>query len=325
MTKREYYRRLWAIFRAYRKRETVLPYLPIRLWIEPTSFCNLRCVMCPNKDLDRRDKGYMPLELFRKIVDEAAGFVHEANLIHRGESLLHPDFFEMVRAASSAGIVTKLHTNATLLDEDKSRRLIEAGLHQLTFSFDGYDKATYESIRVNGTFEKTIENIRGFHRMRKELGAKRPHTILELINFPDLYRNVGRQEKRAFLEQFKEFPPDKVRIKDLHNWAGEIGGPGKGKKYAPCTFLWASLIIFWDGRVLPCTQDFPGDLAVGNVAEDSLASIWNNGRMVELRKKAASGNLSGLKPCSACDRPWRDTFLGVPREYIWKLLLRRMP
>jgi Iron-sulfur cluster-binding domain len=77
--------------------------------------------------------------------------------------------------------------------------------------------------------------------------------------------------------------------------------------------------------VLPCTQDFPGDLAVGNVAETSLASIWNNGRMVELRKKAASGDISGLKPCSACDRPWRDTFLGVPREYIWKLLLRRMP
>ncbi len=103
MTKREYYRRLWAIFRSYRKRETVLPYLPIRLWIEPTSFCNLKCVMCPNKDLDRRDKGYMPLELFRKIVDEAAGFIHEANLIHRGESLLHPDFFEMVRYAGRGG------------------------------------------------------------------------------------------------------------------------------------------------------------------------------------------------------------------------------
>src|SRR4030042_6815082 len=115
MTKREYYRRLWAIFRAYRKRETVLPYLPIRLWIEPTSFCNLKCVMCPNKDLDKKDKGYMTFGLFRKIVDEAKDFIHEANLTHRGESLLHPEFIEMVRYASDAGIGPRLHTTGPLL------------------------------------------------------------------------------------------------------------------------------------------------------------------------------------------------------------------
>ena len=96
----------------------------------------------------------------------------------------------------------------------------------------------------------------------------------------------------------------------MHNWAGEIGGPGKGRKYSPCTFLWASLIVFWDGTVLPCTQDFFGDLAVGNVKDATLADIWNGERMVELRKKAAAGDIADLKPCSACDRPWRDTFLG---------------
>jgi len=102
-------------------------------------------------------------------------------------------------------------------------------------------------------------------------------------------------------------------------------GGAKGRKYSPCTFLWASLIIFWDGAVLPCTQDFFGDLAVGNARDSTLAAIWNNERMVELREKAAKGHIGNLKPCSVCDRPWRDTFLGVPREYIWKLLLKKMP
>jgi len=46
---------------------------------------------------------------------------------------------------------------------------------------------------------------------------------------------------------------------------------------------------------------------------------------VELREKAAQGDIGDLKPRSGCDRPWRDTFLGVPREYIWKLLLKKMP
>ncbi len=325
MTKLEYYRRLWEIFRNYKKKTTVLPYLPIRLWIEPTSFCNLKCVMCPNKDLDRKDKGYMTFELFRKIVDEARDFVHETNLIHRGESLLHPEFFEMVRYAAGAGIVTKLHTNGTLLDETKARSLLGSGLDQLTFSFDGYDKATYESIRVNALYERTIGNILGFLRLKKELGAKKPYTILELIDFPDVTKDVGRAEKKKFLAQFDGLPLDRVRVKEMHNWAGEIGGGAKGRKYSPCTFLWASLIIFWDGAVLPCTQDFFGDLAVGNVKDSTLAGIWNNERMVELREKAVKGDIGNLKPCSGCDRPWRDTFLGVPREYVWKLLLKKMP
>jgi hypothetical protein len=47
--------------------------------------------------------------------------------------------------------------------------------------------------------------------------------------------------------------------------------------------------------------------------------------MVELREKAAQGDIGDIKPCSGCDRPWRDTFLGIPREYIWKLLLKKMP
>ena len=71
----------------------------------------------------------------------------------------------------------------------------------------------------------------------------------------------------------------------MHNWAGEINGPGKGKKYSPCTFLWQALIIFWDGAVLPCTQDFFGYYILGNVKDSSLAEIWNNDKMIRLRKK----------------------------------------
>lgn len=326
MTRTEYYKRLGQILLNYKRRKTVLPYLPLRLWIEPTSHCNLKCVMCPNKDLDRKDKGYMSLDLFRKIVDEAKHFINEANLIHRGESLIHPDIFEMIRYASDAGIVTKLHTNATLLDEEKARGILDSGLHQLTFSFDGYDKETYESIRVNGCFEKTVANILGFLRLKEKLGATKPVTILELIDFPDMTKNVGRKDRDAFLDKFRGRALDHIRVKEIHNWAGEIqAGSKKGKSYAPCTFLWASLIIFWDGAVLPCTQDFFGDLAVGNVRDLSLAEIWNNPRMVEMRKKAVTKDIADIKTCSACDRPWRDKFLGVPREYILRLLLRKMP
>jgi len=325
MNKIRYYQRLIHLFLSYKRKETVLPYFPVRLWIEPTSFCNLQCVMCPNKKLKKEEKGYMDFALFKKIIDEASKFVFDIHLLHRGESLLHPDFFKMAKYAHEANLVTKFHTNGTLLDEEKSYKLIESGIDQFSVSFDGYDKATYESIRVNANFEKTVENLVRFLQIKKKRNAKRPLTILELINFPNLYKGIDRFRKKEFLNNFKGLPLDKIEVKEMHNWAGEFGETQKSKKYSRCTFLWQALIIFWDGSVLPCTQDFHGYYLLGNVKETSLARIWNNEKMVNLRKKILQGDVRDLKTCARCDRLWRKQIFGIPREYLWKFLLKKMP
>jgi radical SAM protein with 4Fe4S-binding SPASM domain len=313
------------VFSNYARRKTVLPYLPVRLWVEATSICNLRCVMCPNKDLKKEEKGFMEPALFRKIIDEAREFVFDVNLIHRGEGLLHPDFIPLAEYAHRSGIRTKFHTNATLLDEEKSRRLIASGLDQVSFSFDGYDKKTYESIRVNADFGRTLHNIVRFLEIKKELRSRRPYAIFELINFPDLYQDPGRRKRREFLKNFRGLPLDRLEIKELHNWAGEIGRAQPRKKYVPCTFLWQALVIFWDGSVLPCTQDFHGYSILGNVREETLARVWNGEKMVRLREKVLRRDIADLETCSQCDRLWRDQWLGVPKEYLWKYLFRRMP
>ena len=325
MTRLRYYQRLWQVFLSYKRKKVRLSYLPVRLWVETTSICNLRCVMCPNKNLHKEEKGFMDFALFRKIIDEAREFVSDINLIHRGEGLLHPEFPRMTEYAHEAGITTKFHTNATLLDGPRSRALIEAGLDQISFSFDGYDKKTYESIRVNADFEKTIRNIVGFLEIKRELGRKKPHAILELIDFPEIYGAIDNRQKRDFLNRFKGLPLNHIEIKDMHNWAGEIGKGRKKRRYVPCTFLWQALVIFWDGSVLPCTQDFHGYLTLGNVRQESFAEIWNNEKMVRLRTKILERNIADLETCSKCDRLWREQVWGIPREYLWKFLWRRMP
>jgi radical SAM protein with 4Fe4S-binding SPASM domain len=325
MSRKDYYRRLLQVYLGYRRKKTRLPYLPVRLWVETTSVCNLRCVMCPNKDLTKEEKGFMDFPLFRRIIDEASRYVFDVNLIHRGEGLLHPEFPRMVRYSHEAGVNTKFHTNATLLDEPRSRALIAAGLDQISFSFDGYDRQIYESIRVNADFERTLANVVRFLEIKRELRSKKPYAILELINFPDAYKAAGPGGKRAFLDRFRGLPLDRVEIKEMHNWAGEIPAKAARKKYAPCTFLWQALIIFWDGSVLPCTQDFHGYYKLGSVREATLEGIWNGERMVRLREKILRGDIADLETCSQCDRLWRDQILGVPKEYLLRFLLKRMP
>ncbi len=324
MRKKRYYSRLIRIYSSYKRKKIRLNYLPVRLWIEPTSVCNLRCIMCPNKDLEKSQKGFMEFDLFRKIIDEARSFVFDVHLLHRGESLLHPEFFKMVRVAHEAGLVTRFHTNGTLLDEEKSFQLIESGLDQFAFSFDGFDQETYERIRVNADFEKTIGNIIRFLEIKKRLGVRKPSTIIELIQFPGLLADGGRAKLKEFKGRFRGLPLDKLVIKELHNWAGDFGSAGQGTVYSPCTFLWHALIILWEGSVLPCTQDFFGHYALGSLKESSIAEIWNNKKMMALRRKVVSGDIADLETCSRCDRLWRKRVLGIPREYLGRFLLKKM-
>jgi radical SAM protein with 4Fe4S-binding SPASM domain len=320
-----YWHRLLRLYFHYRKKSKTLPYRPIRLWVELTSSCNYRCIMCPNKELEKKDKGFMDFDLFRKIIDEARDFVFDVNLAHRGESLLHPQFIKALAYAKKEGLYTRLHTNGSLLTEDLSRRIVQSGLDRLSFSFDGYEKDTYEKIRKGGDFENTVARIIRFLEIKKEARSKKPVTAIEVISFDDPDKQVSPEAKRDFKKKFQGLPLDSFVIKEMHNWAGQIDKKSGGKNYTVCPFPWNALVIFWDGSVLPCTQDFFGKYIAGSVKESSLLEIWNGESMRILRERLAQKEISTLDTCSACDRPWRERFLGIPKEYLWKFLTKKMP
>lgn len=322
MTSIRYVARLLRLYFHYSRRSSKLPYAPVRLWIELTSLCNYRCIICPNKDMDKEDHGYMDFALYKKIISEAADFAFEVNLAHRGESLLFPQIGEAILYAKSKGLFTRLHTNGSLLSEEMSRKILDSGLDRLSFSFDGFDKDTYERTRVGGHFESTLQNIIRFLEIKKDNKSKTPNTSIEVINFTS---GTDQPTKKEFKAKFINLPLDSFVVKDLHNWAGETAKEHTSQHYSVCTFPWNALVIFWDGHVLPCSQDFFGSYVLGNVKESPLKDIWNNTRMKQLRKKLSKKDIADLKACSQCDRPWRKSFLGVPKEFLWKFIAKKMP
>lgn len=305
------------IYKAYRRRQFYCNFFPSRLWIEPTSLCNLRCIMCLNKELNRRQHGYMDLDLYKKIIDECSGKIYDIYLHHRGESLLNPDLFEMIKYAKENRIYTRLHTNGTLLNKEMAEEVIESGLDFLSFSFDGYDKETYESIRIGGRFEMVLGNIINFLRLKRYLHSKKPYTVLTVIEFPDKKGEL-KLHKEEFMKRFRGLPLDSIRIRAPHNWAGGYKNRYNThrilKSFIPCTFLWYSLTILWDGTILPCPQDFFGRLRLGNIKDGSLQEFWNGKIEMELRKKMWEKSYKELEPCNNCDRLWRSNILGIPLE-----------
>ena len=316
---------LARIFWDYQRRKIICSCLPTRLWIESTDMCNLRCIMCLNKSVPMEKKGFMELGLYKKIIDEVSGYAHDICLSHRGEPLMHPEIFEMIEYAKKRGLYVRLHTNATLLTEEKSRKLLDTGLDLISFSFDGYDKETYEKIRVNANFDITLDNIENFLKLKREMKNKSPYTILEVIEFPDV-----KEENKENLKKLKmrlcSMHLDEFITKKLHNWAGDYSLRSRSKEknsgnYLPCTFPWYASVILWDGTVVPCPQDFFGRYQIGNISDNMLSELWNNDKMVSLRKKMINRDIRDLRACVECDRLHRKAIFGVPAQYLIPFLI----
>lgn len=301
---------------AYRMRRTKLNYLPVRLWIDPVSTCNFKCIMCPNPAL--KETGKMSFDLYRAVIDESVGSVFDVSLYMAGEPLLNKQLEEMIVYAEERGIRTWVSTNASALTRDRARSLIQAGLSRLLFSVDGYTKEEYERIRIGGRFEKTMENVLGF--LEERGNRSKPYTTVQVIELGD--GKATDLQKQAFLDQFRRRRPDRIKIIQPHNFGGKFQGIGEqtGRHYQPCSFLWYSMNVMPDGRVTTCCLDLAGELTLAKFPDRSLKEIWNGPEMIEMRHRMIHRQYGAYSLCSDCDILWKPTRLGLPlghiREYV---------
>lgn len=308
---------------AYRRKNEVCNYPPTRVWVEPTDYCTLQCRFCGNRLLRDEERGFMDFELFRQLADEVSGRVQQLNLFHRGEPLLHPQICDMIGYASSRGLRTRIHTNGIMLSEGLSREIVTAGLTVISFSFDGYDREMYEANRPGADFDHVLGNIVRFLELKRTTGSREPFVVIELMEITDLPLNEIRKRRRQFLSMFEALPLDKFVIRRPHNWAGLIKTDlntmcGQGR--IPCPLLWHALVVFWDGRVMPCPQDFFGVLQIGDACKESLFECWNGYRIRQLRREMSRPDRIERHPCVDCDRLSRLTFAGIPVDYLGRFL-----
>jgi radical SAM protein with 4Fe4S-binding SPASM domain len=315
-------KRLLAIGSAWRSRRTTLSYFPSRLWVEATSHCNLRCPLCPNRDLAPEQKGFLSFDLFKKVADQAAGKVRDLYLFHRGEPLLHPQLPEMIAYARERGIPARLHTNATLLTPSVAARLLASGPALVSFSFDGADEETYNRRRPPASFTETLSRIEQFLILKTKIKPHKLTTVLQImvpteggLKGPAL-RDLGARLKALGL--------DRVTVRRPHNWGGLIPTGASSdrplRKAGCCTFPWYALVVYWDGTVGPCPQDFQGQMVLGRADAQPLSAIWNGPELIHLRERLARKDFRELTVCSRCDRPRRRQMAGVPLEYAWRFL-----
>lgn len=286
---------------------------------ETTNICNLRCIMCPYPEMTRRT-GVMALDLFQKVVDEIKPYARYIGLHNFGEPLLNPALPRFIDYAAGAGLRTWLSTNATLLTEAKSLELLDSRLDVIIFSLDGATKATYEKVRRQGQFEETKTNVERFLELKKKRNARRPLTIVQIIDMMNTEPEVA-----GFKEEWRG-KADQVLVKAFATWSDQVGGikelakggqrpqPHAGKR-PPCLYLWRSLVVQWDGTIVLCCNDFDNKIVGGDANRQSLREVWNSPLMRDLRARHLRGDF-GTPICRDC-REW----IGEPLRRFFPLAL----
>jgi len=322
MNKIKHIKNLTQILWNYKKNKVTLNALPTRLWIESTNVCNLKCIMCPNKDFPQSSKGFMDFSLFKKIIDEVKDYVHDIYLHHRGEPMLHPKLADMIIYAKTNGINVRFHTNGTMLTQKIAEAILHAEPDLVSFSIDGFSKEPYNQIRINGDFDKTISNITEFLILKQKQSKIKPYVIIEEIEFPQ-YKNYYKEEvKKEFSKKFKSLGLDELIFKKLYNWAGDFKTTENNPAidiHSKCTFPWYASVILWNGTISACPQDYMGRINLGDINKKTLKEIWNDLPYRTFRENILN-SINNLSPCNQCDRLWRKQVAGIPLQYLFSFL-----
>lgn len=283
----------------------LLPF-PQNVHVEVANICNLHCVMCPI-DQQTREKGFMNLETFEKIVRQCRGefSMEKMALMGLGEPFLNPKLIAMSRYAKEQGIRHIFtSTNATIINEKMSEEIVlKSGFDLISFSFDGARKETYESIRVGASFDKVLGNILNFIQIRKKYRKKRP-----IINMQLLVMQETQHEVKDFVRFWNEKldSHDIIFIRDVDTFGGQVADHRLSRQLPeieriPCIQLWRDFAISWEGLVAVCCKDVFYKLSVGNINENTIAEIWKNEKWETIRKLHNAGRWDEIHLCKNCN------------------------
>lgn len=270
--------------------------LPLELVIETTNKCNLNCIMCTRKNM-KRPIGFMEMSLYQKIIDEISSYMELVYLHGLGEPLFHPQIFEMIAYAKNKGLNIGLSTNATLLTKEKTQKLILSGLDYLIIALDATKAETYAKVRGGKNFDQVVKNVRGYLELKKQ-AKKSPFTVLQFVKLKE-----NMTEDKKFRQIWQNSGADVIRVKPVIDLLRSEKNGKKSRR--PCFYLWRQLnMISWDGKIVtPCCMDTDGEYPLGDVSKDSIAGIWNNPKMIALRKAQLSGAWKKLPLCRDCTYP----------------------
>lgn len=161
----------------------LLPRLPDirKLYIEPTTGCNLHCRTCIRNVWEDTVEP-MNQSTFRQLLESLDQLPDLTRVVFTGfgEPLTHPHILEMIQAVRKRNLAVTLASNGLLLDAEMARELVRLGVDRMVVSMDGVKPETYASVR-GGMLYQVLNNLRVLNEVKSQLGSLTPALGIEFV------------------------------------------------------------------------------------------------------------------------------------------------
>jgi MoaA/NifB/PqqE/SkfB family radical SAM enzyme len=148
-------------------------------------YCNLKCKMCGYREPIANEEGLTKEDVF-SLLKEARELGLESIAFSGGEVLMRKDIFEIISYARDLNISKiAVITNGTMLNEENAKRLVEAGMTNVSISLEG-TKHINDFIRGEGTYNKTVEAIKIFKKYEEKLIIS-VNIVISKYNYRNLF------------------------------------------------------------------------------------------------------------------------------------------
>jgi MoaA/NifB/PqqE/SkfB family radical SAM enzyme len=250
----------------------------------------------------KRAKVSMPMDLFKRIIDEAKELgCKDVHLTQYNEPMTDPLIFERLAYIREKGMTSSFYSNATLMNDEKIKKLLKDPVDLARFSIDGIKKETFESIRRGANFETVVRNVSTLYAERNKAGKTLPKIE---VYFTVMDRNEDQ------IEEFKEFwkdkcdtvsfyPTDSRETKDLVQI-----DYSKLKPY-PC-FNPKRILVLSNGKVALCCVDIDGAVELGDLNKQSLKEILLSKKFQDIYTNQINRKCD-IGMCKGCSKFYVDS------------------
>lgn len=281
---------------------------PSQIMMDITEVCNLACTHCPHPDFAKSEHygaRMLDPDLNDKMVEEVKnhgqGLTKYIRYTGNGEPLTHPNGYDMIEhAVKNSGVYVTLTTNGKILNEKRTQRLLDAGVHLIDISIDAFKPETYANIRVKGNLETTRSNVQ---RLLKWVEESKCGTKV-VVSFVEQPSNTGE------IEDFKKFWNDQgadfVLIRRLHTHSGAVDNAAQQlhasaeEKRRPCLYPWERVSVSAAGALAFCPSDWVHGSYVADYSQTTIKETWQGEFYQKLRAAHLNNNFCDHGFCGQC-------------------------
>lgn len=251
--------------------------------IEISNICNLQCSFCPEVI---RSKKLMPLDLFKRIIQQVAPLTEQVCFHLMGDPLVHPQLEDLVQICEVEAVKIFFVTNGVLLREKQSQLLLNPAFRQVNFSLHSFHD-NYPDRDPTAYLARIFQFTENAMQFRPDLYINfRLWNLLEprgsSIRNQDMLSRIGEHFQIKIDPKVDVRKQKSIHLKNrlyLHFdtefiWPA-MDLPVLGTQ-GTCYGLSSHFGILVDGTVVPCCLDKEGSIPLGNVSNQNILEILNS-------------------------------------------------